>query len=182
VEPDVMTDDRRFTAPWALSVRIITPAVCGILVAVSLIGATALPDHVPSFARSVAIILPLLVLAGTLPFLIGGYVLHERTLLIERLAWKTRIDLTALRSAVADPNAMRGSLRLFASGGLFGFFGWFRNHSLGLYRAYATDPRRAVVLKLSGRTVVVTPDDPDTFVAEVRRRVGIADAPPVIPG
>jgi hypothetical protein len=172
-----MTDDRRFRAPWALSVRIITPAACGILAAGSLIGATALPDHVPSFARGVAVILPLLVLAATLLFLIRGYALQERTLIIERLAWKTRIDLTALRSAAADPNAMRGSVRLFASGGLFGFFGLFRNQSLGIYRAYGTDPRRAVVLKLSGRTIVVTPDDPAAFVAEVLRRTGVASSP-----
>jgi hypothetical protein len=177
-----MSDVRHFKAPWALSVKIVTPAVCGILVAASLIGATALPDHVSSLLRCVAIAVPLLVLAGTLPFLVRGYVLQDRTLFIERPGWSTRADLTALRSVAADPNAMRGSLRLVASGGLFGFFGLFRNRSLGLYRAYATDPRRAVVLKLSGRTVVVTPDDPDAFVAEVQRRVGATDAPPVIPG
>jgi hypothetical protein len=177
-----MTDARRFEAPWALSVKIVTPAVCGILVGAVLIGATALPAHASGFVRGVAIAGPLLVLTATLPFLVRGYVLQERTLFVERLGWNTRVDLTALRSAAADPNAMRGSIRLFASGGLFGFFGLFRNRSLGSYRAYATDPRRAVVLKLSGRTVVVTPDDPAAFVAEVRQRIGISDAPPVIPG
>ena len=161
--------------------KIVTPAVCGLLVAVALIVLGALPYRVAPPARAMAVALPLLVLAGTLPFVIRGYVLQERTLFINRLGWRTCVDLTALRSVQADPNAMRGSLRLLGSGGLFGFFGVFRNRPLGVYRAYATDPQRAVVLKLSGRTVVVTPDDPDAFVAEVRRRVGITDAPPVIP-
>lgn len=177
-----MSDDRHFAAPWALSVKIVTPAVSGVLVGSALIVAMALPDHSSLFVHCAGIAAPLLVLAVTLLFLVRGYVLQERTLLIQRFGWNTRVDLTALRSVEADSNAMRGSLRLFASGGLFGFFGLFRNRSLGLYRAYATDPRRAVVLKLSGRTVVVTPDDPGAFVAEVRRRVGITDAPPVIPG
>lgn len=177
-----MSDARHFQAPWALSVKIVTPAVCAILAGAALIGATALPAHASRFVRCVAIVMPLVVLTGTLPFLIRGYVLQERMLLVQRLGWSTRVDLTSLRSIVADPNAMRGSIRLFASGGLFGFFGVFRNRSLGLYRAYATDPRRAVVLKLSGRTVVVTPDDPAAFVADVRQRIGISEAPPVIPG
>jgi hypothetical protein len=176
-----MSDARHFKAPWALSVKIVTPAVCGILVGAALIGTTGLSDRVSWFVRCLAIAAPLLVLITTLLFLVRGYLLQERTLFVERLGWCTRVDLTALRSAVADPNAMRGSLRLFASGGLFGFFGVFRNRALGIYRAYATDPRRAVVLKLSGRTVVVTPDDPAAFVDEVRRRLGIADAPQVIP-
>src|SRR5262245_61959628 len=118
-----MSDVRHFKAPWALSVKIVTPAVCGVLVGSALIVATELPDHAPLFLRWVGIAMPLLVLAVTLLFLVRGYVLQERTLFILRLGWNTRVDFTALRSAETDPNAMRGSLRLFASGGLFGFFG-----------------------------------------------------------
>ena len=35
------------------------------------------------------------------------------------------------------------------------------------YEAYATDPRRSVVLRFADRVVVVTPDDPSAFVEAV---------------
>ncbi|MXY98022.1 MAG: hypothetical protein F4Z29_09805, partial [Gemmatimonadetes bacterium] len=41
------------------------------------------------------------------------------------------------------------------------------------YRAYATDPKRSVVLKFQSQTVVVSPDRPDDFVASVKERTGL---------
>jgi hypothetical protein len=72
-----------------------------------------------------------------------------------------------LTSADVDPDALQGSLRLFGNGGFFSFTGWFRNKKLGVYRAYATDTKRVVVLRFSGKTVVITPHDPQRFVAEI---------------
>lgn len=44
----------------------------------------------------------------------------------------------------------------------------FYNRALGRYRLFATDPKRAVVMLLPARTVVVTPEDPDAFIRVVR--------------
>ncbi|MEY4387720.1 MAG: hypothetical protein RLY20_3003, partial [Verrucomicrobiota bacterium] len=60
---------------------------------------------------------------------------------VERLGWQNRFRLADVKSVVADPEAMRWSIRLCGSGGLFGFFGWFRNRTLGTYRAYGTGPK-----------------------------------------
>ncbi|MFN7139357.1 MAG: PH domain-containing protein, partial [Limisphaerales bacterium] len=84
--------------------------------------------------------------------------------LIHRLGWVTKFNLGELQSFAADPTAMDGSIRLFGNGGLFAFTGLFRNKKLGNYRAFATDPKRAVVLRLKERVIVVTPDDPFRFV------------------
>ena len=73
-----------------------------------------------------------------------------------------------LPSAEADPVALKGSIRLAGNGGLFAFCGWFRNSKLGVYRAFCTDLAHAVVLRFPDRTVVVTPDQPDKFVAAIR--------------
>jgi hypothetical protein len=54
---------------------------------------------------------------------------------------------------------------------VFSFTGLFRNRTLGMYRAFVTDPRRAVVLRLPRRTVVVSPADPEAFVREVQEVV-----------
>jgi hypothetical protein len=66
---------------------------------------------------------------------------------------------------------------------LFVFCGWYRNKKLGTYRLFGTDPKRSVVLKFGGRTVVVTPESPGALIAELRRRcpaLGL-DPPPVHP-
>ena len=47
---------------------------------------------------------------------------------------------------------MRWSLRTFINGGLFSFSGWCYSSLLGAYRAFVTDPNRAVVLNLGRRT------------------------------
>ena len=48
-----------------------------------------------------------------------------------------------------------------------GFTGWYYNKRLGSYRAFVTDPRRAVVLRYANRRVVLSPDAPEDFVREL---------------
>ena len=50
----------------------------------------------------------------------------------------------------------------------FSFSGEFWNRRLGRFRALATDPQRAVVLRYSRRTVVITPHDPQQFIMRAR--------------
>ena len=166
-----MNKEIRFSAPWSPGVRIITFAVIAILVGVSLASSVHLGDSTPLFARVVATFLPLAILVASLPFIIRGYVLNDHELRVERLGWENRFALANVESVEANPDAMRWSLRLCGSGGLFGYFGWFRNRTLGTYRAYSTAPKKTVVLKLGDRTIVVTPDDPARFVEEVLRRL-----------
>jgi Bacterial PH domain len=114
-------------------------------------------------------------------FIIRGYELEATELLIRRLLWSTRLSLLKLREAWADPTAMKRSLRLFGNDGLFSITGLFWNRRLGRYRAFATAPSNAVVLKLADRIVVVTPERPDDFLAILklyRPHVRIGEAPP----
>jgi hypothetical protein len=164
-----MNNKVRFSAPWSSTVRIVTLIVVTLLLALAAISCFVQPEKIPMAARLAAFVLPLLVLFGTLLFVVQGYVVTDSELFIERFGWRNRIPLRDVVSVTIDPEAMRGSLRLCGSGGLFGFFGWFRNSKLGVYRAYCTDTKRCVILKLVNRTIVVSPDDPGRFVAEIRR-------------
>ncbi|MCZ7563317.1 MAG: PH domain-containing protein [Burkholderiales bacterium] len=103
-------------------------------------------------------------------FTIRGYRLDAAGLHVERLLWADRIALDTLRGAWADHQATAKSLRLFGNSGFFCIAGLFSNRKLGRYRAFATDPQRAVVLDLATRKVVVTPDDPQAFLAALRNR------------
>lgn len=165
-----MKNEIRFGAPWAPVVRVVTVVVIALLAGVTVFGLSVLPASTPRIAAVLVICLPLAIVLGTLPFVVRGYVVRQEELLIERLGWANHVPLKQVVSVRADPEAIQGSFRLCGSGGLFGFFGWFRNRQLGVYRAYGTDPKRCVVMKLTNRTIVVTPDDPDRFVAEVDSR------------
>jgi len=163
--------EARFAAPWSLAVKIITAITLALLLGTSLFGLWALPESTLDLARLLMIGLPPMIVLATLPFAVRGYVIADRELRIERVGWQNRIPLAEVVTVTADPQAMRWSIRLFGSGGLFGFFGWFRNRGLGIYRAYSTDPKNAVALKLKSRTIVVTPHDPARFVQEILWRL-----------
>jgi hypothetical protein len=100
-------------------------------------------------------------------FIVRSYAIEPNVLAIRRLLWTTRLPLAGLQSAEVSPNVMRGSLRLFGNGGMFSITGLFRNRALGNYRAFVTDLTRTVVLRFPKRTVVVSPENPERFVADI---------------
>jgi hypothetical protein len=102
-------------------------------------------------------------------FAIRSYAIEVNELLIRRLLWTTRLPLAGLQSVEAVPNVMRGSLRLFGNGGMFSITGWYWSRALGHYRALVTDLNQTVVLRFPKRTVVVSPEHPAQFVAEISR-------------
>lgn len=161
---------RRFrAAPWATSLKATSFAGSAILIAVGYGIATAIPHntralYAEDFGMLIAWAPPLIGLLALL-FVVRGYELAPGELRVQRLLWSTRVALAGLKEVRADPEAMTGSLRLFGNGGLFSFTGLFRSRTLGRYRAFVTDPKRAVVLTLARRVVVISPEDPEGFVA-----------------
>jgi hypothetical protein len=163
-----------FKAPWGAPLVLMT-VTCGVIcIFVSVVGIVlglgATPQGmsmIPPWAGWLLAVVPLLALMASAAFMVRGYVLIEGWLSIKRLGWATPFNLSRLISATADPEALHRSIRLFGNGGCFSFTGWFRNKKLGSYRAYATDTKKAVVLRFSDRTIVVTPDDPQKFVVEI---------------
>jgi hypothetical protein len=108
---------------------------------------------------------PLALLAGCALFTIRGYSIMDDAVLVHRLFWATRLPVEGLNSARFEPQAMRGSVRTFGNGGLFSFSGHYQNKALGPYRAFVTDRRQTIVLRYSGRTIVLSPAAPEQFIA-----------------
>lgn len=160
----------RFQAPLSKSVKVISTLVVLILLGASLASLIVLPAKTSTLVRWLATLLPPLTLLCTAPFIVRGYLIDDGELIIRRFGWSNRIPLVEIIAAQADPAAMDGSARVCGSGGLFGYFGWFWNRPLGLYRAYCTDLTRCVVVKLRTRTIVVTPDSPAQFVGALLGR------------
>jgi hypothetical protein len=102
-----------------------------------------------------------------------GYAFHDRKLVIYRPfhnKFYTTEDI--LHISIVDRKELKNSLRVFGVGGLFGYFGLFRNSRYGTMIWYATRRDRFVVIERSnGRTIVLTPDDPDSFVSEFNQTI-----------
>lgn len=167
--PAASSDRIHFGAPWCALLTTVTVAASVVLPLVAVLVWTQRPPP-PAWICALLTALCVGLLVSGAAFSIRGYRLEGRCLFIRRLLWDTRVPLEGLRGGEVDPEAMRRSLRLFGNGGLFVFAGWFRNRRLGVYRAFATDPARAVVLTLPRRKIVITPADPAAFVRALDSR------------
>ena len=163
-----------FSAPWSRSLRLLTTFSVVILLTVAMAGGLLGPRQ--SWVVRVAMVgAPLAVLLGALVFMVRGYVLTDSGIEVRRLGWSTALPFAGLVAVSGAPQGLRGSLRLFGNGGLFAISGWFWNRRIGRFRAYATDPGRAVVLRYrDGTKVVVTPDDVQHFIVRVRSLAGLS--------
>ncbi len=157
-----------FSAPWSTSVQVVSW-----LVALISLWAVYQVARIPG-APVWVVLLPLAILVGAALFTVRGYELVGTELLVRRLVWSTRIDLSGMRRATHDPQAIRRSWRLFGNGGLFSISGLYRNKTLGNYRAFATDPARAVILEFEHRRIVVTPGEPEELLRQLQGRELVA--------
>lgn len=154
-------------APWGKALKWSSAGL--VVLAVAMMACVPfLPKGVPGWASQVTLwMMPLLVL-GCLPFMVRGCEITEQAILIRRPLWTTRVNLGGLKAVEFIPNAMKGSIRTCGNGGGFSFTGWYWNKALGNYRAFVTDMNRTVVLRFAHRTVVISPADPEDFVAELQ--------------
>lgn len=154
-----------FAAPWSTGLVVVSVTVTLLFAGVA--GAALFLPVPTAWLRWTLLILPPVLLAVCALGAVRGYTLERGMLWIHRPLRVTGLPLTGLRACTWDPEATRNSLRLFGNGGLYAFTGLFWNRRLGRYRMYATDLRRAVVLRFTDRTVVISPDRPEEFVRAV---------------
>ncbi len=156
-----------FKAPWSRSLKIATVATSVLLGLIAIFGVFVLTDR-EIVAKAAIIGLPILILLGALPFVVLGYSLTQDEIQIKRLGWRTSLPLATLNAVEGKADAMRKSIRIFGNGGMFAYTGLFWNRQLKFYRAFATDPSRAVILRYPKRTMVITPHDPQQFIMRAR--------------
>ena len=154
----------RYGAPWGTSVKLVTLFISVLLFGIPL---AAIAMGHGSGLGLLVVVVPLSIWVFTLPFMVLGYELTAGELRIRRFGWHSVFPLSSLRCAEYNPDAMARSLRTFGNGGLFSVCGHFKNRELGRYRAFVTDPKNAVVLRFGEKTVVISPDRPEEFVASL---------------
>ena len=162
-----------FRAPWSKGLYMMTATTVAVL-ALIMLAAIFAPMRPPPLAALLLIGLPPLLVVAAFAGRVRGYVLSEDAITVRRGFWNTRLPLAGLHSVTGDVEAMRGSIRVLANGGVFSFAGRYWNMKLGWYRAFATDPGRAVVLRYPQLTVVITPHDPQHFIMRARTLIKVA--------
>lgn len=154
---------------WGTLMKVITLAICVLLIAIVLIPVFTEPVTDIWFYIIMTLV-PAGIIAGGSLFMIRGFRIENDTLYVKRAFWESKVSLKGLISAEADPEATRGSWRVFGNGGFFGFSGLYRNRTLGNYRAFITNFPDAVVLRFEKSVLVISPSDP-AKAAEVLRNM-----------
>jgi hypothetical protein len=172
----------RFGTPWDRTLAVSTALIVALFAALG-VGIPWLVGREAPEMLGVLLLLPLLllgILAACWALAPRGFALEAGEVRVERPVLPVSIPLASIRSVqVLGPAALRGSLRLGGTGGLFGYYGRFWSRSLGPYRLYATSARRLVLLDTQGGRFVLSPDPPARFAEAVLARAPRArgDAP-----
>ena len=98
-----------------------------------------------------------------------GYVVSGDSIRVKRLVGPAIVPLAGVREVrCAAPEDFRRAIRLFGSGGLFGYYGLFSTSRLGRSYWYVTDRSKAVVVVTAMKTALFSPDDVPAFIAAIR--------------
>jgi hypothetical protein len=98
-----------------------------------------------------------------------GYSIGDGFLSIHRVVGNLKIPLASIREVrIASREDLEGSLRIFGSGGLFGYYGAFRSPKLGKSTWFVTRHSHAVIVVTSSGNFVLSPDDVDGLIAWTR--------------
>lgn len=128
----------------------------------SFISNNGLPDpvYITSFC--------LLIYSLTYAFRPINYMVTHDELIITRPVFNVRIKKADIKTVeLIGRKKLRFSIRIFGVGGMFGYYGWFTNFVLGKMTWYATRRNNTVLIRtVHNQKIILTPDEPDQFVAE----------------
>lgn len=98
-----------------------------------------------------------------------GYSVADGLLIVHRPAGNVRIPIAGIREVrIAMADELRGSIRIFGSGGMFGYYGSFRSPKLGRSTWYVTNRAHAVLVAGDVGKLLFSPNDVDGFLAWLR--------------
>lgn len=119
----------------------------------------------PAFTTTACLLIYLLAFA----FRPIRYVITKDEVIISRPLKNVHIKRKEIAEAVIlNKRQLAGSFRIFGVGGLFGYYGRFSKYSIGSMTWYATHMDRPVLITTNDRRkIILTPDDPLNFVAEL---------------
>ncbi len=165
-------DNMIFNTTWdnklITSSVIVTTILTGSLILMLYLGITRIQGWFKLFCFAYSIICVIVIFLCYL-YSTQVIILNEDFLLIKRLINDKKISITEIEDIqILENKTINSSIRLFGSGGLFGYFGYFKNPKLGKYMLFATRNNNFVLVKTADHKYVITPDKPELLVEKVR--------------
>ena len=148
-----------FAAPWDNLVKAVTICVFAFMIFVMIVFGFV--------ADSLSILVGMLALYSALlgsPYLWAprAYTVTDNKIIVKRLISDFQI------TAAQKPERWRWTwwgIRLFGSGGLYGYYGYFSFRGLGRVCMHATNRNNLVLVKdEKGRRFLLSPSEPDKFI------------------
>lgn len=96
-----------------------------------------------------------------------AYSINNDSIIIHRYIGGVDINKEDVKSIeMIDKDQLRGTIRTFGVGGLFGYFGKFWNKKIGKLAMYATRMDRVILITTNFDTkIIITPDEVEKFIA-----------------
>ena len=158
-----------FTCPWSLGVTLITAIIIIILVASTYFIWT---DDFPSsmlWLKYTLIIIFIATIIGGLGYMPIRLIIENDKIILHRLFGAINIPIKDIIEIKAIENSGTAfSIRVFGSGGLFGYLGKFKNKKLGYYTMYATDINELILIRTARKTYVFSCRNRDEFIESVK--------------
>jgi len=115
----------------------------------------------PILGSFFGIVFPCAVLFGPYYFKPLKYIVSENKIIVKRLFKDVIIEVGQIKKiSLVQRETMKNTLRAMGNGGVFGYYGKFRNPVFGDMRWYATRTDNFVVIETEdSEKIVLTPDD-----------------------
>ena len=165
-----MRNDRiSFPCTWSMGVTAITAITIIILVASTYFIWT---DDFPSsmlWLKYTLIVVFIATIIGGLGYMPIRLTIGNDKIILHRLFGAINIPIKDIIAIKAIPNSETAfSIRIFGSGGLFGYLGKFKNKKLGYYTMYATDINELILIRTARKTYVFSCRNRDKFIESVK--------------
>ncbi len=158
-----------FTCPWSLGVTVITTIIIIILVASTYFIWT---DDFPSsmlWFKYTLIVVFIVTIIGGLGYMPIRLTIENDKIILYRLFGAINIPIKDIIEIKAIPKSETAfSIRIFGSGGLFGYLGRFKNPKLGSYTMYATNMNKLIFIRTSRKKYVFSCKNKDEFIESVK--------------
>ncbi len=167
-----MRNDRiSFPCTWSMGVTAITAITIIILVASTYFIWT---DDFPSsmlWLKYTLIVVFIATIIGGLGYMPIRLIIENDKITLHRLFDAINIPIKDIIEIKAIENSETAfSIRIFGSGGLFGYLGKFKNKKLGYYTMYATDINELILIRTARKTYVFSCRNRDEFIESVKLR------------
>ena len=165
------SDNNILTYKFHWSVEIIVITFIGLSIVIGCLTSMFYSNAVPSYLKWIigcVVILPVLYIATWIPINLSANTTH---IILHKLIGKITIPIGEITSVqIIDKSMISNSIRLFGSGGVFGYLGKFRNRLLGNYIMYITERKNLILIKTHKKTYIFNCKGPDSLIMFVNSK------------